>query len=64
MGKGMVCMGTSAVIYRTSKENVVFGFRKKDLKVEFKPNVTQMSAVSKTMCQKDNSTDSNSVVVF
>lgn len=57
-------MGTSAVIYRTSKENVVFGFRKKDLKVEFKPNVTQMSAVSKTMCQKDNSTDSNSVVVF
>ena len=37
---------------------------KKDLKVEFKPNMTQMSSVSKTICQKDTCTDFNSVVVF
>ena len=29
MGEGMVCMGTSAVRYRTSKENIVFGLGKK-----------------------------------
>lgn len=64
MGEGMVCVGTSAVMYRTSKENIVFGLGKNDFKIKFKPNMSQMSLVSKTICQKANSTDSNSVVVF
>lgn len=36
---------------------------KKDLKIRLKPNVTQMSQVSKIICQK-NSAHSNSEVVF
>lgn len=36
---------------------------KKDLKIRFKPNMTQMSQVSKTICQK-NSSNFNGVVVF
>lgn len=64
MGEGMVCVGTSTVMPRTSKENIVFGLGKKDFKIKFKPNMTQMSLVSKTICQKESSTDSNSVVVF
>lgn len=64
MGEGMVCVGTSTVLSRTSKENIVFGLGKKDFKIKFKPNMTQMSLVSKTICQKDNSTNFNSVVVF
>lgn len=64
MGEGMVCVGTNTVRSSTSKENIVFGLGKKDFKIKFKPNMTQMSLVSKTICQKDNSTDFNSVVVF
>lgn len=63
MCEGLVCMGTRAVMYKDLQREHCLWLGKKDLKIKFKSGMTQMSQVSKTICQKDYSADSYSVVV-
>lgn len=59
----MVCRGTRAVMWRTSKENIVFGLGRKTLKsnkTQYGPDVSS----KQNHLSKGSSTNSKSAVVF